>query len=88
MTLQREEVKAHFTREGTVSQWWDPEGDRHAWSLYDYFEGTREADLSRYPAAHKIETWMREAGFVEVESGIAEQMRHSMSGQAPRSWPC
>ena len=59
----------------------DPHRADHTWSLYDYFEGTRQADLARYPSAHKIETWMREAGFVEVESGIAEQMRHSLSGR-------
>lgn len=29
MKLQQEEVKAYFARNGTVSQWWDPEGVRN-----------------------------------------------------------
>lgn len=29
MKLRQEEVKAYFARNGTVSGWWDPEGDRH-----------------------------------------------------------
>jgi len=58
----------------------DPHIDNHDWSLYRYFEGTREADLARYPSAESIKNWMTEAGFVDVISGIAEHIVRSVTG--------
>ena len=59
----------------------DPHTGQDDWSLYHYFEGTREADLARYPSAESIKNWMTEAGFVQVVSGIAEHMVHSLTGR-------
>ncbi len=58
----------------------DPHTGADDWYLYHYFEGTREADLARYPSAESIERWMIESGFVDVTSGIAERMAHSLHG--------
>jgi SAM-dependent methyltransferase len=41
----------------------DPHTGNDRWSVYDYFEGTLEADLQRYPATERIRNWMRDAGF-------------------------
>jgi ubiquinone/menaquinone biosynthesis C-methylase UbiE len=58
----------------------DPHTGKDDWCLYHYFEGTREADLARYPAAESIRGWMLEAGFVDVTSGTAERILHSLTG--------
>jgi ubiquinone/menaquinone biosynthesis C-methylase UbiE len=57
----------------------DPHLDGHDWSLYDYFEGTKEADLARYPSAKSIKGWLMDAGFTEVTCGIAECIRRCLS---------
>lgn len=56
----------------------DPHIDEHQWSLYDYFQGTREVDLARYPSAESIRGWLVGAGFEQVTCGIAERMRRSL----------
>jgi ubiquinone/menaquinone biosynthesis C-methylase UbiE len=58
----------------------DPHAGTDDWYLYHYFEGTRQADLARYPSADLIERWMTESGFVDVTSGIAERMAYSLHG--------
>jgi SAM-dependent methyltransferase len=58
----------------------DPHTGRDHWSLYHYFEGTREADLARYPSSESIQNWMMEAGFVDVTSVMAEHIVHSLTG--------
>jgi ubiquinone/menaquinone biosynthesis C-methylase UbiE len=58
----------------------DPHTGQDDWYLYDYFQGTRETDLARYPSAESIKGWMWEAGFVDVTSGTAERMHHSLTG--------
>ena len=59
----------------------DPHTGQDHWSLYHYFEGTREADLARYPSADSIKGWMVAAGLVQVCSGIAEHIVHSLTGR-------
>ena len=58
----------------------DPHTGQDHWSLYHYCERTREADLTRYPSAESIMNWMTEAGLVDVISGMAEHMVHSLTG--------
>jgi SAM-dependent methyltransferase len=58
----------------------DPHTGADDWYLYHYFEGTREADLARYPSTDSIEKWMAESGFVGITSGIAERMAYSLHG--------
>jgi ubiquinone/menaquinone biosynthesis C-methylase UbiE len=57
----------------------DPHIDGHDWSLYDYFEGTKEVDLARYPSADTIGGWLLDAGFVQVTCGIAERIERCLS---------
>lgn len=58
----------------------DPHTGQDDWSPFHYSEGTREADLTRYPSAESIKNWMTEAGFVDVISGIADRMVYSLTG--------
>lgn len=58
----------------------DPHNAGHNWYLHDYFEATYETDLARYPSADSIGTWMTEAGFVQVSSGVAERLVRSVTG--------
>jgi SAM-dependent methyltransferase len=49
----------------------DPHIGIDEWYVYDYFEGTRQTDLERFPSSEQILTWMGEAGFgriTQVES--------------------
>ena len=58
----------------------EPHTGQDHWSLHHHFEGTREADLARYPSAESIKNWMTEASLVEVSSGMAEHIVHSLTG--------
>ena len=44
----------------------DPHTGRDRWYLYDYFPGTLDADLARYPSAGTIVDWMVAAGFDRI----------------------
>jgi SAM-dependent methyltransferase len=44
------------------------------WCIYEYFEGTREADERRYPAASLLREWLQEAGFGACTSAPAEHL--------------
>lgn len=52
----------------------DPSAGRDRWYLYDYFPGTLEADVARYPSSGMIGEWMREAGFGAIEMGVAHRI--------------
>ena len=52
----------------------DPSAGLDRWYLYDYFPGTRETDLRRYPSAAAISTWMEEAGFEPPQRRIAARI--------------
>ncbi|MDB4975351.1 MAG: hypothetical protein JWN48_3692 [Myxococcaceae bacterium] len=48
------------------------------WSVYDFFPGTRERDLARYPSTDQLQSWMHEAGFSEATSFVAERIEHKL----------
>ena len=52
----------------------DPQTEQDRWYLYDYFPGTRETDLDRYPSGEMILAWMREAGFARCERYLAARI--------------
>ena len=52
----------------------DTSSDLDRWWLYDYFAGTREADLARYTSVHQIQRWLEEAGFSNGTTIEAERM--------------
>jgi SAM-dependent methyltransferase len=57
------------------------------WYLYNYFRGTYEADLRRYPSAEAIAGWMRSAGFDEIEFDVAHRVVHNFAGREVLSDP-
>lgn len=52
----------------------DPAAGQDVWCIYDYFAGTRERDLQRFPAAVTLRTWLLEAGFLQCETFLAERI--------------
>jgi SAM-dependent methyltransferase len=59
----------------------DPHGGQDRWYLYDYFEGTRAADLARFPSRRAIMDWMAAAGFVGVDWQQVERIRDRRVGR-------
>lgn len=52
----------------------DPRAHRHRWYIYDYFVGTYETDLDRFPSWGTVLDWMAEAGFERIEWRLVEQI--------------
>jgi SAM-dependent methyltransferase len=65
----------------------DPQTEQDRWYLYDYFPGTYETDLARYPSGDMILHWMKEAGFVGCERRIAARIEHDFTGRQVLSDP-
>jgi SAM-dependent methyltransferase len=65
----------------------DPQTEQDRWYLYDYFPGTYETDLARYPSGDMILHWMKEAGFVECECRMAARLEHDFIGREVLSDP-
>ena len=59
----------------------DPHRGRDRWYVYNYFEGTREADLRRFPSAGTILDWMAAEGFERAEWQTAEHIVGESSGR-------
>ena len=60
----------------------DPRAHRSGWYLYDYFEGTYETDLVRFPSWGTVLDWMVTCGFQPVEWRIVEQILDHKVGRA------
>jgi SAM-dependent methyltransferase len=45
----------------------DPHGQHYRWYVYDYFEGTYDTDLERFPPWASVRTWVETAGFTDLE---------------------
>ncbi len=70
-------------REGTlVAIGMSPGTRRDRWYLYDYFPGTYETDVGRYPSPGSVTDWVLSAGFEVVESREAHRIRHDWVGRA------
>ena len=52
----------------------NPHAGRDRWFLYDYFIGTYEADMVRYPSPGTIVNWMITAGFESATWQVAERI--------------
>ncbi len=60
----------------------DPHAEKlENWYIYQYFEGTYETDLQRFPAGEAIFGWMRQSGFTGLEWRAAEQIDHAWVGR-------
>jgi ubiquinone/menaquinone biosynthesis C-methylase UbiE len=61
----------------------DPrEVQRSDWPIYEYFEGTYETDLGRFPALADQETMLREAGFQQISSPVVQYIESNVMGEA------
>lgn len=58
----------------------DPHGQRDQWYIYDYFPGTYEADLLRFPSIPQIAAWLTGAGFSDVRNGVVERIINHQYG--------
>jgi hypothetical protein len=59
----------------------DPHTRRDRWYLYDYFPGTQEMDLRRYPSTGEIVNWMIDAGFDLVRWQVVERLHETRTGR-------
>ncbi|MCX6170114.1 MAG: class I SAM-dependent methyltransferase [Ignavibacteriales bacterium] len=59
----------------------DPGNKNDNWYIYDFFEGTLEKDLNRFPSFELIELWMKEAGLRNVKINIVENIINDMTGE-------
>ena len=60
----------------------DPRECRNDYYVYDYFEGTYETDLDRFPSVAEQEAMLRRAGFQQVKSPVVHRIEDHLSGEA------
>jgi len=60
----------------------DPHTLPGRWYLYDYFEGTRDADLARFPAWGTVLNWMLCAGLARAEWRMVRHIHDPKVGRA------
>ena len=64
----------------------DPHRGTPLWPVYEYFPGTLQNDLERYPSCEQIRAWLADAGFASPSSRLAQHIRsnrHVRSIAAP-----
>jgi SAM-dependent methyltransferase len=59
----------------------DPHLGQDSWYVYDYFPGTRQTDLRRYPSSSALLGLMQEAGFVECERLSGASLQQDFAGK-------
>jgi SAM-dependent methyltransferase len=59
----------------------DPHTEQDRWFIYDYFPGTRETDLQRYPSPGTIADWMITAGFESATWQVGERILDTRMGR-------
>jgi ubiquinone/menaquinone biosynthesis C-methylase UbiE len=59
----------------------DPHRRRDDWYIYQYFEGTHETDLGRFPAWEALSEWMAAHGFGRIELREVERVDHRRHGR-------
>lgn len=60
----------------------DPRAAEQSWPVYDYFDGTYETDLRRFPSTVDQEAMLTEAGFDHVQSPIVQIIKDETVGEA------
>jgi len=60
----------------------DPRRARASWYVYDYFPGTYEADLARFPSWGTVADWMIAAGFARLSWQTVETIYDAKAGRA------
>lgn len=64
-----------------------PPRQREDWFIYQYFEGTYEADLKRYPSQETIKNWMAVAGLSQIKWRVVACISNSLVGKAILEYP-
>jgi SAM-dependent methyltransferase len=59
-----------------------PHGHRDDWYVYEYFDGTYETDLRRFPTWGQLLDWMAQAGFRRIELRPVETILEPKVGRA------
>lgn len=59
----------------------NPHSGLDEWFIYEYFEGTFEKDLHRYPSPSDIEKWLLRAGFGQITFQVGERLHNKIIGQ-------
>jgi ubiquinone/menaquinone biosynthesis C-methylase UbiE len=59
----------------------DPHNACNSWYLYDYFDGTYERDLQRFPSWRDVQQWMTAAGLENVELREVEHIVDAKIGR-------
>jgi len=59
----------------------DPRAHRHKWYIYDYFDGTYDVDLGRFPPWRTVMDWMMSAGYGGAELRPVERIEDHKQGQ-------
>lgn len=65
----------------------EPPRQRDDWFIYQYFEGTYETDLKRYPSRETIQNWMGVAGLSRIKWRVVERISNSLVGKAVFDYP-
>lgn len=60
----------------------DPRDDRNRWYIYEYFEGTYEKDLTRFPSWSQITGWFSQFKFDDINIQDVEFIRDPKLGKA------
>jgi len=60
----------------------DPRNRRDKWYLYDYFTGTYETDLARFPSRETVLDWLEQAGFQQAAWRLVEHIHDPKLGEA------
>ncbi|MEW5870829.1 MAG: class I SAM-dependent methyltransferase [Chloroflexota bacterium] len=53
---------------------------RDQWYIYQYFPGTHETDLKRFPPWEQVMDWMQQAGFQGIDCRLVETISKSWVG--------
>ncbi|MGD9211209.1 MAG: methyltransferase domain-containing protein [Desulfobacteraceae bacterium] len=59
----------------------NPHSGSDKWFLYEFFDGTMERDIRRYPSPENLETWLLKAGFSEITFQVGERLKDRIVGK-------
>ena len=57
-----------------------PQDRRNRWFVYDYFPGTYQTDLERFPAWETVMDWMQSVGFEQLQLEVVEEIHDPKLG--------
>jgi SAM-dependent methyltransferase len=58
----------------------NPHKGSDRWFIYDFFDGTLEKDLRRYPSPGDLEGWLLGAGFSDIIFQVGERLQNRIIG--------